>query len=206
MDLSTLKQIKSTFELCSDDSTMCLGYRNLCRTIEKLNTEQMKKKLSELTDRELIHVPDVEEIVRIGGNSWITDRSFPCLVSVEVNNKLAIVLRIGTKHDLIPSSMIADYEEPIPQKPTKLTCYITTPEFTDYVNSLEKYVEYIESQKAELEKKLVPVMVKCEKLDGYRSITIGKEYLLKDENNGNYLIVDDDNDHFWYDVDLFTKV
>jgi hypothetical protein len=53
---------------------------------------------------------------------------------------------------------------------------------------------------------LVPVMVKCETTDGYRSITIGKEYLLKDENNGNYLIVDDDNDHFWYDVDLFTKV
>jgi len=35
LDLETLKHVKFSFELHSDNSTMCNGYRSLCRMIEE---------------------------------------------------------------------------------------------------------------------------------------------------------------------------
>lgn len=35
LDLETLKHVKFSFELHSDHSTMCNGYRSLCRMIEE---------------------------------------------------------------------------------------------------------------------------------------------------------------------------
>jgi len=35
--LETLKEIKFTFEIHSDHSTLCNGYRSLCRQIEELS-------------------------------------------------------------------------------------------------------------------------------------------------------------------------
>lgn len=36
LDLETLKHVKFSFELHSDHSTMCNGYRSLCRMIEEV--------------------------------------------------------------------------------------------------------------------------------------------------------------------------
>lgn len=40
LDLETLKRVKSIFDIHSDHSTMCNGYRTLCRMIEKQTNEQ----------------------------------------------------------------------------------------------------------------------------------------------------------------------
>ena len=39
LDLETLKQVKFTFDIHSDQSTMCNGYRSLCRMIEEAEKE-----------------------------------------------------------------------------------------------------------------------------------------------------------------------
>jgi hypothetical protein len=39
LDLETLKQVKLTFDIHSDHSTMCNGYRSLCRMIEEAEKE-----------------------------------------------------------------------------------------------------------------------------------------------------------------------
>ena len=44
LDLETLKWIKFTFDICSDHSTMCLGYKNLCKRIEELEFKEIKQK------------------------------------------------------------------------------------------------------------------------------------------------------------------
>lgn len=44
LDLETLKWIKFTFDICSDHSTMCLGYKNLCKRIEDLENIEINKK------------------------------------------------------------------------------------------------------------------------------------------------------------------
>lgn len=49
LDLKTLKSIKFSFDICSDHSTLCLGYRNLCRKIEELEKLETLKKQKEET-------------------------------------------------------------------------------------------------------------------------------------------------------------
>lgn len=44
LDLETLKWIKFTFDICSDHSTKCLGYNNLCKRIEDLEFKEIKQK------------------------------------------------------------------------------------------------------------------------------------------------------------------
>lgn len=39
LDLETLKQVKFTFDIHSDHSTRCNGYRSLCRMIEEAEKE-----------------------------------------------------------------------------------------------------------------------------------------------------------------------
>jgi len=39
LDLETLKQVKFTFDIHSDHSTTCNGYRSLCRMIEEAEKE-----------------------------------------------------------------------------------------------------------------------------------------------------------------------
>ena len=39
LDLETLKQVKFTFDIHSDHSIMCNGYRSLCRMIEEAEKE-----------------------------------------------------------------------------------------------------------------------------------------------------------------------
>lgn len=39
LDLETLKHIKFLFDIHSDNSTMCNGYRSLCRMIEEIEAE-----------------------------------------------------------------------------------------------------------------------------------------------------------------------
>jgi hypothetical protein len=43
LDLDTLKQVKFTFDIHSDHSTMCNGYYSLCRMIEEAEIEQNHK-------------------------------------------------------------------------------------------------------------------------------------------------------------------
>ena len=43
LDLDTLKQVKFTFDIHSDHSTMCNGYYSLCRMIEESEIEQNHK-------------------------------------------------------------------------------------------------------------------------------------------------------------------
>lgn len=40
LDLETLKSIKASFSLCSDESARCNGYANLCETIEKMEKKK----------------------------------------------------------------------------------------------------------------------------------------------------------------------
>lgn len=44
LDLDTYKQVKFTFDIQSDHSTMCNGYRSLCKTIEEIENEIDKNK------------------------------------------------------------------------------------------------------------------------------------------------------------------
>ncbi len=39
LDLETLKHVKFSFDIHSDHSTMCNGYRSLCRMIEEIEAE-----------------------------------------------------------------------------------------------------------------------------------------------------------------------
>jgi len=49
-ELEILKDVKFMFELHSDNSTQCNGYRSLCRKIEELETKVANENFSLLID------------------------------------------------------------------------------------------------------------------------------------------------------------
>lgn len=80
LDLETLKYIKFTFDLHSDHSTMCNGYRSLC---DKIKTEELKLQIN----NGCCENPSIQIFMEntsgkdIGGNQLYgaTTRTFKCV-------------------------------------------------------------------------------------------------------------------------------
>lgn len=66
-DLDTLKAIKDSFNLCSDSSTNCIGYKNLCKLIDSIENANQTPLIKTVFDlRTFFHNCRFDEDLHLG--------------------------------------------------------------------------------------------------------------------------------------------
>jgi len=162
----------------------------------------MKKKLSELKERELVCITDKDEALRVTGSAHMMYQI--CYINNDGEVYNFVIPK--TPVTIYPSKDIADYEAPKPKKPFS-SDYWGTNGFrqNDYIVANNKYVDYIEKELEELKSKVfVPFKARCN--EQFTDMTKNAEYEVIGIHNDCYILYNNDNQLDKVYTRHFTKI